>query len=57
MDWFTQLERAPLDPSALFVLFSFTPFRKRIGSTQKNKLVGRTTSNWQAMDVPATAWS
>ncbi len=57
MDWFTQLERAPLDPSALFVLFSFTPFRKRIGSTQKNKLLGRTTSNWQAMDLPATAWS
>lgn len=35
MDWFTQLERAPLDPSALFVLFSFTPFRKHIGSAEK----------------------
>ena len=57
MDWFTQLERAPLDPSALFFLFSFTPFRKRIDSTQKNKLLSRTTSNWQAMDVPAIAWS
>ena len=57
MDWFTQLERAPLDSSALFALFSFTPFRKRIGSAQKNKLLGRTTSNWQAMDVSVTAWS
>ena len=57
MDWFTQLERAPLDSSALFALFSFTPFRKRIGSAQKNKFLGRTTSNWQAMDVSATAWS
>ena len=57
MDWFTQLERAPLDPGALFVLFSFAPFLKHIGSAQKNKLLGRTTSNWQAMDVSATAWS
>lgn len=57
MDWFTQLERAPLDPSALFVLFSFTPFRKHIVSAQKNKLLGRTTSKWHAMDVSATAWS
>ena len=57
MDWFNQLERGALGPSVLFVLFSFTPFRKRIDSTQKNKLLGRTTSNWQAMDVSATAWS
>ena len=35
MDWFTQLERRALGPSVLFVLFSFTPFRKRIGSAKK----------------------
>ena len=57
MDWFTQLERGALGPSVLFVLFSFTPFRKSIGNAQKNKLLGRTTSNWHAMDVSATAWS
>ncbi len=57
MDWFTQLERGALGPSVLFVLFSFTLFRKRIGNAQKNKLLGRTTSNWHAMHVSATAWS
>ena len=57
MDWFTQLELGALGPSILFVLFSFTSFRKRKGNKQENKLLGRTTSNWHAMVVSATAWS
>ena len=57
MDWFTQLELGALGPSVLFVLFSFTSFHKRKGDKQENKLLGRTTSNWHAMVVSATAWS
>ena len=57
MDWFTQLELGALGLSVLFGLFSFTSFRKRKGNKQENKLLGRTTSNWHAMDVSATAWN